>query len=122
MNDPFDQKLSAHFQTQKTAPLPGRDFSSRVLAALPPALPQARPLRRLERILAWDTGLIVTGAVVAVAVCVPFGGNDSALDLASRALASAENWPALPSLGLALGLTIATAYLFGNEEEEDEVI
>lgn len=124
MNDPLDQQLSAHFKTQSAAPLPGRDFSARVLAALPPANPpaQPRPLRWPERIIAWDTGLIVTGAVVAVALCLPFGGNDSALELANRALTAVETWPALPSLGLALGLTVATAYLFGNEEEEDETI
>lgn len=122
MNDPLDQKLSAHFHAQKAAPLPGGDFSARVLTALPPAKPaaEARPFRWLKRILTWDTGLAVTGAVVAMALCLPFGDNDSALDLANRALASIENWPALPSFGLALGLTVATAYLFGNEEERDD--
>ncbi|MBS0632988.1 MAG: hypothetical protein JSS11_13830 [Verrucomicrobia bacterium] len=125
MNDPLDQKLSAHFQARKTAPLPGDDFSARVLAALPPAKPAVapRPVGWLAGLLAWDNILIAAGLGLAVAWGAPAGLRGiPGLDAIESAFVSLQNWPALSSVALVVGLTMATAYLFNGDDEEDETI
>lgn len=125
MNDPLDQKLSAHFKARKTAPLPGDDFSARVLAALPPAQPAVapRPAGLLAGLLAWDNILIAAGLLLAVACGVPASLNGlPGLDAVESAFTSLQNWPALSTVALVLGLTLATSYLFNGDEEDDETI